>query len=110
MAPLPGPPSCAMQRPSTMKGELETKNLGQAVKSSFRQTILPVAASRQESVPRTPRVMTLPSATAGELRGPGYWPDGPSGPRASYLSCQISLPVVASTQRMTSFSCSRVKT
>ena len=51
-------------------GELAVKKRGQAENSSFRQRSLPEAASRQERVPRTPRVTTLPSATAGELRGP----------------------------------------
>ena len=60
-----------MQRPPVTMGEEAVKNLGQAPeKSSLRQSILPFAASTQERTPPTPIVTTLPSATAGELRGP----------------------------------------
>src|SRR5262245_13210757 len=102
MAPLFWPPSCATQRPSTTSGELDVKNDGQALKSSLRRSTFPVAASRQDRVPRTPSVTTLPSATVGELRGPGKLLDGPVAPCASYLSCQSSFPVAASRQRRTS--------
>src|SRR4051812_17019420 len=59
------PPSCAMHRPSTMIGELETAKRGiDPLKSSLRHSFLPVAASTQERVPRPPSVTTFPSATA----------------------------------------------
>src|SRR6185503_7147254 len=100
-----------MQSPPTMIGEDEVKNLGQAPeKSSLRQSTLPVAASRQESVPRTPSVTTLPSATVGELRGPACPEAGPVAPCAAYLSLQTSLPVAASRQRVTSSPPCREKT
>src|SRR3954469_13762804 len=61
-------------------------------------------------MPRTPRVTTFPSATAGELRGPENPRAGPSAPPVAYLSCQTSLPVAASRQRTTSLPPSRVNT
>src|ERR1044071_9801948 len=105
MSALPPPPSCARQRPSVMIGDEAVKNRGQTPeKSSFRQSTLPVAASRQESVPRAPSVTTLPPATAGELRGPA-WPEaGPVAPPVVYLSVQSSLPLAASRQRRISSS------
>src|SRR5438876_649806 len=101
-----------MQRPSTTIGELDVKNIGQKPwKSSLRHSLLPLAVSRQETVPRTPSVTTLPSATVGELRGPACGPPaGPVAGCASYLSCHNSFPVAASRQRMTSSPPSRVKT
>src|SRR5438132_6140657 len=101
-----------MQRPSTTIGELEVKNIGQKpLKSSLRHSFFPLAASRQETVPRTPSVTTLPSATVGELRGPACGPPaGPVAGCASYLSCHTSFPVAASRQRMTSSPPSRVNT
>src|SRR5262249_9821890 len=62
------------------------------------------------SVPRTPRVTTLPSATAGELRGPAKPIAGPSAPFAAYWSFQTSFPVAASRQRSTSCPSSSAKT
>jgi hypothetical protein len=63
-----------MQSPSVRTGETAVLNLGHAeVKSlvkSFRQMTLPVAASRQETDAPSSSVTTLPSVTAGELRGP----------------------------------------
>src|SRR2546423_199405 len=100
-----------MTRPSVMIGELETKKLGTAPwKSSLRQIFLPLAASRQERTPRTPRVTTLPSATAGELRGPEKPDAGPVAPCDSYFSCQISSPVLALRQRVISLPSWREKT
>src|SRR5205823_5137761 len=98
-----------------MMGELAAENRGKApLKSSLRHTTLPVAASRQDRVPRAPRVTTLPSATAGELRGPANSPPRPAAipvtPAASYFSCHSSLPVAVSRQRVTSFPPSREKT
>src|SRR6185503_8516159 len=69
-APFSPPPSCAITSPSRMSGELDGKNRGQALNSSLRQSFLPLAASRQEIIPRTPIVTTFASATVGELRGP----------------------------------------
>src|SRR6516165_7828310 len=91
-----------MQRPSTTIGELAAKNLGQPLKSSLRHNTLPVAASRQETIPRTPSVTTFPSATVGELLGPENPDAGPAAPCDSYLSCQTSFPVAASRQRVIS--------
>src|SRR5260221_4829286 len=93
-----------------MIGELDGWNLGQAWNSSLRQSFFPVEASRHESMPRTPSVTTLPFATAGELRGPEKLAAGGSAPSDSYLSCQSSLPVLASRQRMTSLPSCRAKT
>src|SRR5947209_14615952 len=76
-------------------GELDTKNIGGSPRLSFRHTFDPLAASRQDRVLSTPRVTTLPSATVGELRGPGYWRAPPVGISAGYLSCHCSLPVAA---------------
>src|SRR4051812_31902360 len=102
MAPLFWPPSCAMTSPSAMIGELEVKKRGtEPRKSSLRQIFLPEEASRQERIPRTPRVTILPSATAAELRGPTNLP-GSVEPWVSYFSVQISLPVAASRQRVIS--------
>src|SRR4051794_9459905 len=61
-------------------------------------------------MPRAPSVTTLPSATVGELRGPGNELAAPVAGWAGYLSDQISLPVVASRQRITSSSSTRAKT
>jgi hypothetical protein len=94
-----------------ISGELEVKKRGtEPLKSSLRHNSLPPAASKQDTVPCTPSVTTLPSATAGELRGPGKLPAGPLAGSASYLSCQSSFPVPASRQRRISLSPSRVKT
>ena len=66
------------------------KNRGTAfAMSSFRHNFLPVAASKQERVPRTPNVTTFPSATVGELRDPGNCEAAPVAPSAAYLSSQI---------------------
>ena len=109
--PADSPPSCMIQRPSTMTGEQEVKKRGELFAlPSFRQRTLPVAASRQESVPRTPIVTIFPFATAGELRGPEKREAGPEAPRDGYLSCQSSLPVSAFRQRNTSFEFSLEKT
>src|ERR1700733_9230601 len=94
--PLVLEPSCAMQRPLMTRGDMAVKKLGQPRMSSLRQTNLPSAASRHDNVPRTPRVMTLPSATVGELRGPGCFPAGPVAGKLSYLLLQMALPVAAS--------------
>src|SRR5215472_13296588 len=103
MAPWFGPPTWAMHRPPTMIGEDEVKNLGHAPrKSSLRHSCLPVAAWKQDRMPRTPNVTTFPSATVGELLGPGCELAGPAAGRVAYLSCQSSFPVAASRQRMTS--------
>src|SRR5262249_35005059 len=81
---------------------------------SFRHTTLLVAASRQERTPPMPYVQILPSATAGELRGPPWLPHIPRAaptPRSpSYLSCHPTLPVAASTQVVTSWSPWRANT
>src|SRR5215472_9877358 len=97
-------PSCTMQRLSVMIGEDAVWNRGQASgKSSLRHNTLPVPASRQETVPFTPSVNTLPFATAGELLGPPCCPaSGPEIDFTAYLSCQSSLPVFASRHRVTS--------
>src|SRR5262249_47690960 len=63
-------PTKTTHLPSAMRGDDDVKNCGLAL-VSLRQTILPVSASRQETMPPTPRVQTLPSPTAGVLRGPG---------------------------------------
>src|SRR5262245_45611967 len=111
MAPFISPPSWAMQRPLTTMGEHDVKNWGAVpLKSSLRQRTLPVAASRHESVPRTPSRMTLPSTTVGELRGPEKYADGPLAPCDSYLSCHTSLPVIASRQRVISLPPCRANT
>src|SRR5437867_3240222 len=91
-----------MQRPSATSGEEAAKNRGQPLISSLRQSTLPLAASRQESAPRMPSVMTLPSVTVGEALGPEKPEAGPVAPRASYLSFQSSLPEEASRQRVIS--------
>src|SRR5437763_9057887 len=111
MAPFFSPPTWAMQRPSTTTGELDVKNSGQEPAKSFlRHNFFPLAASRQERVPRTPSVTTLPSATVGELLGPENPEAGPDAPADSYLSCQSSFPVATSRQRVTSFPSCREKT
>jgi hypothetical protein len=86
-----------------MMGELATKNCGCEPNSSFRQIFFPLAASRHDSIPRTPSVTTFPSATAGEARGPENCAAGefPSA-CTSYFSAQISFPVAASRHRVTS--------
>src|SRR5687767_2868866 len=99
-----------MTRPSTIIGELDGKKFGHALKSSFRQRDLPVLASRQEIMPRTPMVTTLPPATAGELRGPEKPWAGPLAPSESYFSDHSSLPSAALRQRVTSLSSWREKT
>src|SRR6516164_9095969 len=100
-----------MQRPSTMIGEHDAKKRGNVPRKSFlRHNSFPVAASRQERVPRTPSVTILPSATAGEPLGPENPEAGPVAPPASYFSCQSSFPVAASRQRVTSFPPWRAKT
>src|SRR5262245_17432603 len=99
-----------MTRPSTIIGELDGKKFGHALKSSLRHTFWPLAASRHESIPRTPSVTTLPLATAGELRGPEKLCAGPLAPSDSYLSCHSSLPSAALRQRVTSLSSWREKT
>ena len=71
---------------------------------------LPQHEQMQESIPRTPRVTTFPSATVGELRGPEKPCAGPLAPSDSYLSCQSSLPVAASRQRVISLASSRENT
>src|SRR5262249_38071638 len=63
----------------------------------FAPQLLPSGASRQNGVPRTLSVTTFPSATAGELPGPACPEAGPVTPCASYLSCQSSFPVAASS-------------
>src|SRR5262245_2420160 len=98
-----------MQRPSTIKGEEEAKNGGQDRKSYLLNNFLPVAASKHESCRRARCVTTLPSATAGELRGPKKRPGSVEG-SAAYVSCQISFPVAASRHRMPSPFSSRAKT
>src|SRR5438105_5367181 len=98
-----------MHFPSTMIGEDAVKNGGHSL-LSLRHTTLPLAASRQERTPRTPSVQTLPSATAGVLRGPGCWPRGSVAAWAAYLSCHTTLPLPASRQEITSSSPCRVKT
>src|SRR5437588_162121 len=99
----------AMHFPSTMSGDEEVKNAGQAF-VSFRQSTLPVAASRQERTPPTPNVQTFPSATVGELRGPGCPPPGPLTACAAYLSSHTGLPLAASRQAVTSSLSLRAKT
>src|SRR5689334_21323081 len=110
MAPFILPPSCATTKPSTINGELDGKKLGQALKSSLRQSLLPLDASRQEITPRTPTVTTFPPATVGELRGPENPWAGPLAPSDSYFSCQISFPSLAFRQRVISLPSCREKT
>src|SRR5262249_49572485 len=103
-------PNCTMQSPSTTIGDIAVWKRGQEPeKSSLRHNIFPLSASRQETVPQTPRVRILPSANEGELRGPPCWESGPFTAGAAYLSFQISFPVAASKQRVTSSPSSRVK-
>src|SRR5437660_10206797 len=100
-----------MHCPSTMIGEHRGKKHGQALES-FRHTSLPVAASRQERTPPTPNVQIFPSATAGELRGPGpsHAIVAPVTARAAYLSCHKIFPVAASRHDVTSSPPCLVKT
>src|SRR5262249_40638088 len=107
--PLLVPPRQAMHLPSTTIGDAEVKNRGQAL-VSLRHTTLPLAASRHERTPPTPNVQTLPSATAGVLRGPGCPRPAPVTSTAEYLSCHRIFPLPASTQAVTSSSPWRVKT
>src|SRR5690606_31645401 len=86
IAPLPCPPRCAMAIPSTMIGDMAVKNLGTTLANGpLRQTTSPEAASKHERTPATPRVTVFPSATAGELRGPGCRDAGPPTAAAPYL-------------------------
>src|SRR5689334_9817038 len=99
-----------MHSPSSAMGDIAVWKRGQEPeKSSLRHNTLPLPASRQETVPQTPRVRTFPSETAGELRGPPCFESGPLTAGAAYLSFQISFPVAASRQRVTSSLSSRVK-
>ena len=69
-----------MHKPSAMTGDIAVKNWGTLFdKFSLRHITLPVPASRHERTPPTPSVTTFPSATAGELLGPGCLPAGPVG-------------------------------
>src|SRR5207244_13515881 len=92
-----------MHLPSRRSGEARVKKVGQALES-FRHRSLPVAASRQERTPATPNVQIFPSATAGELRGPGPAQAivAPVTARAAYLSCHRIFPVAASRHDVTS--------
>ena len=111
IAPLPGPPRCAMAMPSTMIGDMAVKNLGATPgNSSLRQNTLPVAASRQERTPSTPSVTTFPSATAGELLGPGCRAAGPVTACAAYLFCHSLLSGGGVEAVVTSSSPCRAKT
>src|SRR5262245_20573447 len=92
-----------------MIGEQEVWNRGKDLVST-RQTFSPVSALRHESVPLTPKVTTLPSATAGEARGPGKPPSGPPLKSTGCVSFQSSLPVSAFRQRVTSAPPSRANT
>ena len=65
------------------------------LKSFFCQSCLPLAASKQERMPMAPRVTTLPSATAGELRGPRNEASIPWKPGDAYFSFHTSLPSAA---------------
>src|SRR5262245_5208072 len=99
--------------PSTTIGELDVKNDGHdPLKSSLRHSFLPFLASRQESMPRTPNVTTLPSATTGEARGPGNPWAAPVAGSAAYSSFHTSSPLLAFRHRVTSLpsSTSREKT
>ena len=72
MPPCSSPPNCTMHSPSTTIGEHEVKNRGNfLVGIGLRHRTFPLAASRHESVPRTPSVMTFPSATVGDRGGRG---------------------------------------
>src|SRR5436190_19583418 len=80
------------------------------LKSSLRQSRFPLVASKQERTPATPSVQTFPSTTAGELRGPEWAGAAPPVTTcAAYLSCQRTLPLVASRQVVTSSPSCRVK-
>src|SRR5205823_5296062 len=57
-----------------------------------------------------PSVTTLPSATAGEERGPENPEAGPLAPRESYLSFHNSFPLAASRQRVVSAPSARANT
>src|SRR5262245_21031172 len=102
------PPTCARHSPSTSSGEHDVEKPGGLPVFSFRHRTVPLAASRQESVPCTPSVTTLPPATAGDERAPGKPLAGPPAGRVAYSSFQISLPVAASRQRITSLPLSYV--
>ena len=102
-------PTWTTTRPSATSGELDVWNVGNAP-VSIRQSFSPLSAFRHESVPLTPKVTTLPSATVGEARGPGYMVSPLPLNSASYLSFHTSLPVAASRQRVTSAPPSRLKT
>src|SRR5579884_3803042 len=81
---------------------------------SLRHSTLPLSASRQERTPATPKVQTLPSATAGAARGPTADPPVPPAMpvtcRVAYDSFHTSLPLAASRQRITSLLPCPVKT
>src|SRR5690348_6219857 len=102
-----------MHIPSATSGDIAVWNRGtsseKSLVDSFRQTTLPLWASRQESTPPTPKVTTFPSATVGELRGPGCALSGPETCTAGYLSCQMIFPLFASRQEVTSLSSWREK-
>ena len=110
IAPLP-PPTWAMAILSTMIGELAAKNCGTVFgNGSFRHTTLPSAAFRHETTPPTPTVTTLPSATAGDPRGPGCRDAAPVTAWAGFLSVQRTLPSAAERHWVTSSSPCREKT
>src|SRR5690349_14343509 len=99
-----------MARLPTTIGELDGWKFGYAWKSSLRHNFCPVAASRQEIIPRTPSVTTFPLATAGELRGPENPCAGPLAPRDSYFSDHSSLPSATLRQRVISLPSCRENT
>src|SRR5262245_6807264 len=97
-----------MHRPPSIMGELDVWNWGNAPgKSSLRHNTLPLEASKQERTPLTPSVTTFPSATVGELLGPGKVPSAVGRKFWAFLSCQSSLPLAASRQRRISSLLSR---
>src|SRR5262249_57045996 len=61
-------------------------------------------------MPRTPNVITFPSATVGEARGPEKPLAGQVAPPDSYSSFHSSLPSAALRARTTSFPSCREKT
>ena len=100
-----------MHIPSTTIGDIAVKNWGTTLgNGSLRHTSFPLAASRHDTTPATPSVTTLPSATTGELLGPGCREAGPPTACAAYLLTQSSFPLAASRHRVTSSSSCRVKT